>query len=471
MCGIGGVVLLNKKKGMDEELQVNVMSLLCELQDRGTSAWGIYLKKVKNNHNLYCGKKDDSLKGELFKTKESVTEFFGHKGSKLYLDGTNLILMHTRASTQGAAEYNENNHPFNTENFILAHNGGVVNDSTVMTKFKIKNDKNIQCDSYAIVSLIQHFFNSGKSVVESIKLTCKEITGGMACWLYHKDTGNLYLWRNSNPIEYAFDEESGTFVFASVGRYIKRAYNGAIEERDIHTLESDIIFKLENNELKEVGKLEEHTYSQTQESNYTGNRNHISTPLNLNSINSSLVYLYKLFEMHEKGNSIKTVIAIVRNEIILLVKPPELLQLLDGCGFDKYKKTKQIYKDDFYKYTIAPKEDINKLVKILKQKLDGVSDDDDNGDDDDDNEVVDPDKRTFHKVLKDMCETLQCELEEFSDKHIVLKYAEEMDIDEEVIAKFQKVGLHFDKDKKITMINTEFHREKLEILFKEMKLL
>ena len=93
----------------------------------------MYIEKNGEKHNLYCGKKCSNLTGELFKQPNSVSKFFEDKDGKVFLDKTHTILMHTRASTSGDPAYNENNHPFNTKNFILAHNG--VTQEQVIQKY------------------------------------------------------------------------------------------------------------------------------------------------------------------------------------------------------------------------------------------------------------------------------------------------------------------------------------------------
>jgi len=453
MCGIGGIILLDKRKSMDKETQINAVALLHELQDRGSNAWGVYLKKVRNNSNLYCGTTDTSLKGELFKTKDSVTDFFGTGGGKVYLDGTNLILMHTRAQTKGPAEFNENNHPFHTKNFILAHNGMISNDTEVIDKHKIQTE--IKCDSYAIITAIQKNYESCNNVQEAVKEALKEITGSMACWLYHKDTGDIYLWRTSNPIEYYLDADSGIFVFASESNYLKRTFG--LPYKMIHTLTSEKLFRLEKDKLVDLCSIgtKKTTYNHTSGAwdQQTGG----ITPTNLSSINDSLVYLYKLFEIYEKGAEIKTVIAIVRNDIILLAKPKQLISLLDGNGFKKYKKTHQTFNDDYHKYTITPKENINGLVKNLKKELDDASNNLEGGDD-------------FYENLGALSEIIGCELE-YDTESIKLSYPSNKMPNKKVIKEFSNVGLTFgETTKSMELDNNEYHRGQIEKLFNKIGL-
>jgi hypothetical protein len=78
------------------------------------------------------------------------------------------------------------------------------------------------------------------------------------------------------------------------------------------------------------------------------------------------VYLYELFEKYEDSSNIKTIIALSKSEVILLVSPNELVSKLNENGFDKYKEVDKLYNSNYNKYRVSPPEKINDLVKNLK---------------------------------------------------------------------------------------------------------
>lgn len=372
MCGIGGILLLDKRKKMDKETQIQSISLLHELEDRGEHAWGMYLKKVGKNKNLYCGKEIKDLDGEIFKTDGSVTEFFTNNNTKVDLNGVNTLLMHTRHYTKGDPKYNENNHPFNTKNFILSHNGGISNDDEIKKKFNI--DTKIKCDSYIIVHLIQHFYDKNDGdVIKAIESTISELSGGFACWLYYKDDKTVYLFRSTNPLSYFYDEKNSKFYFASTSMPINRSIQG-INSRDIDELDTGKIFKITKSGLKKVGKFEEYSYNRGNSYNYNNysTNNKSSTKrspidINLNKIDNSLVYLYEQFEKYETDGKIRTVIALTNHSVVIMAKPKELVEKLEAAGFGNKKDKNSVGdKDKYCKYIINPPEDINKLVENLK---------------------------------------------------------------------------------------------------------
>lgn len=205
MCGIVGVISPQPLTKENVDLFKNAFK---KTESRGRDACGIYHYPAKMKYR-FTG---------------SVSEMLDKEEDKLssYIEKESIILGHTRASTQGNSENNDNNHPFSTKNFVMAHNGVINNDEDVRKLFKIpkkdifrKGHKTPETDSYVIIWLIEHFYEKEKDVVKAIQETTKLIGGGYACWLFHKDTKDVYLFRNSNPIDIGFIPESNTILFAS----------------------------------------------------------------------------------------------------------------------------------------------------------------------------------------------------------------------------------------------------------------
>jgi len=189
MCGICGIIGINKLT--DEDLKI-FQQMLVSCESRGTDAFGYYTEK------------------ELFKIKGSVSDYL-KKHKTLYKKWSNskFVLAHTRATTTGDAKVNINNHPFETKNFVLGHNGIISNHD------EIKHDTTIETDSYVIIHLIQKEYEIDGNIVEAIKRTTKQISGSYACWLVDKQTGDIYLFRHSNPIEIRYIPDRKAVIFAS----------------------------------------------------------------------------------------------------------------------------------------------------------------------------------------------------------------------------------------------------------------
>jgi len=199
MCGIGGII---SSKKITKQQGIFFQNMLKELQSRGRHAFG-YVKFPKTS---------------IFKTAGDVDDYLesGKKDIWSKIVGSNTVLGHTRAVTKGDATKNRNNHPFNTVNFTLAHNGTITNDKRIRNFLKVSNY--IETDSYSIVKLIQHYYDldENKNVIEAIKKTRSTIDGGYACWLLHKDTGDVYLFKGINgELTLAYLDPWDCYIFAS----------------------------------------------------------------------------------------------------------------------------------------------------------------------------------------------------------------------------------------------------------------
>ena len=72
-------------------------------------------------------------------------------------DDANIILGHTRMTTQGDSQHNFNNHPFfgNARiKFALAHNGILRNEKSIRQELNIP-ESHIQTDSYIAVQILE----------------------------------------------------------------------------------------------------------------------------------------------------------------------------------------------------------------------------------------------------------------------------------------------------------------------------
>lgn len=461
MCGIAGLVSLNKDDTFDKKDKISAVSILYDLQNRGTHAWGTYIEKDKHNSHQDCGMQDDTLPGEIWKMPLSVKHFIRKRKGKIYLDDVNTFLMHTRSTTQGDASVNINNHPFNTPNFILAHNGGVSNDAHILQKHKLKTD--IECDSYVIIALIQKFYDNdkNKSVPKAIEKAMSELEGGMACWLYHKDTKELYLFRNRNPIEYYIDDVNKRFVFASTSRMITKCYSKkSVYSCDITSLPAFTVFKLDGEELKEVGNFKTKTSTSVITSNRNFSSHHKSQ--DLSNIDKYLEDLFELFNIYDKGkDTYQSIISILRNEVYIMIRSVPLINLLDKTNFKKHKEDKK-YKSEWTKYRVTPIESISGLTHDLMKATKATG-----------KKEKKVKKDTMLKEIIEGCEelaeTLGSEFE-YLDKYFYFSYASSGSIPVEAKRVFAETGFTFG-DTKIKFKDNDNHRKQIVKILKRMDLI
>ena len=195
MCGIGGIILANRKLKFDE-----VYNLASRLEMRGRDAFGFLLL---NRHGRVK---------RSFKLPSPATEVLTELETLIapIIEGSYGILMHTRAATFGEPVINRNNHPFRISHYYFAHNGYCSYTSPDWSK------KRIQTDSFngLFAPLIQRIEN-GEALKQAVWKAYEEFCATGAFWLYDENIRRLYLFREFMPLTYNISEDA--FRFASTG--------------------------------------------------------------------------------------------------------------------------------------------------------------------------------------------------------------------------------------------------------------
>ncbi|RLG02016.1 MAG: hypothetical protein DRN49_00055 [Thaumarchaeota archaeon] len=218
MCGIGGIILANRKLNFDE-----VYKLATHLETRGRDAFGFLLLSRRGRVRRH------------FKLPSPATEVLAELEKLIapIIESSYGILMHTRAATFGEPIINRNNHPFRISHYYFAHNGYCSYTPLEWSQ------KRIQTDSFngLFVPLIQKIEN-GESIKQVVWKAYEEYSATGAFWLYDERLRKLYLFRVFMPLTYSCHTES--FRFASIGEpthledgwfiEIQLPYHGKIEK-------------------------------------------------------------------------------------------------------------------------------------------------------------------------------------------------------------------------------------------------
>ena len=192
MCGILGYVAVSKNR---PDVEIFKKSLkICST--RGTHATGFYTPDIGIH------KKD--ISAEKF-----VNEF-----DKQLIDGikSNVLIAHCRAVTKGPAKNNVNNHPHESENFVLVHNGSITRTDQI-DEYEYKSE----CDSENILAYVETY-GVQKGLENMIE------TDGQAIALYDKKLKKLWLFRNNNPTVMLLDKKDKILYFGSSFDIIKPFY-------------------------------------------------------------------------------------------------------------------------------------------------------------------------------------------------------------------------------------------------------
>ncbi len=217
MCCLFGMLdYKNRFNAKQKNKIISILSVACEA--RGTDATGIAY-----NHN-----------GHLSVYKRPLA---AHK-MRFNIPDVNLIMGHTRMTTQGNEKFNFNNHPFygksdNTE-FALAHNGVLYNDTTLRESEKLSQTR-IETDSYIAVQLIE---KKGTLNFESLKFMAKKLMGTFTITVMDK-YNNLYFVKGDNPMCIYHFPSIGIYIYASTEEILKKALRkmpyrfGKVEEIEL----------------------------------------------------------------------------------------------------------------------------------------------------------------------------------------------------------------------------------------------
>lgn len=156
MCSVFGLIdHQNKLTTRDKNRIVNTLARECEV--RGTDATGIAYH--------FGGRL------RIFKRPLAAHKLRLHMPS-----GVNMIMGHTRMTTQGDAVRNQNNHPFAGsiagKTFALAHNGILWNDKLLRQQERLPQTS-VETDSYIAVQLLEQQnaldFQSLKEMAEKVE--------------------------------------------------------------------------------------------------------------------------------------------------------------------------------------------------------------------------------------------------------------------------------------------------------------
>ena len=218
MCGIAGFYF--KGEFTNEEKEQWIRHGFNSIVSRGRHATGFMNLSLDGKYHIFkVGKSwEEAKKLDIFK-------------QELWRD---VILLHTRAATHGSPKDNNNNHPHESEDWIIVHNG--VISSRPLAEYNYKGE----CDSEVLLSYIQ---------MHGLQQGLAQAKGSMAIAAYHKtEPGVLYLYRESNPIivqEKQVGKNKYIVAFSSLGLSWMDIRGKYFHLESGSSLDSNSIYKLD----------------------------------------------------------------------------------------------------------------------------------------------------------------------------------------------------------------------------------
>ncbi|MFW6008275.1 MAG: class II glutamine amidotransferase [archaeon] len=254
MCSIFGTDILNE--------DLLIPELATQGEERGTDATGVCT--LMKNKTFSINKKP--IKASLFPWGEVPNQ------------NVEFYLGHTRKTTKGKASFNENNHPFKSENndFVLAHNGTIYNTKELIRKNDLTENE-IETDSYVILQLletIKYMYQEDTINIDIIAEVCEVLKGTFALSILTQN--KLFLLRHKRPLSVAYNGEN--IIYASTEKMINNTlvflgkkditkFMGSV----VGSISEDVIYEYDINEHKFTNKEEFTTPVYNTYKNVSGN--------------------------------------------------------------------------------------------------------------------------------------------------------------------------------------------------------
>ena len=200
MCSLFG--LIDFKECLSTHTKNKILNILArEYQVRGTDATGIAY-----NFN-------DRLR--IYKRPIPARKM------KIHIpNGVNTIMGHTRMTTQGNAQFNQNNHPFlghiDNNSFALAHNGVLRNDKELRVTENLPQTS-VETDSYVAVQLLE---KSNALDFDSLKAMAEKVEGSFVFTVLDKDN-SIWFVAGDNPLCIMYYD--GFLLYASTQEILCKA--------------------------------------------------------------------------------------------------------------------------------------------------------------------------------------------------------------------------------------------------------
>ena len=179
-----------------------------------------------------------------------------------HIKNVKAITGHTRHATQGKAEKNYNNHPFEGKagniKFTMAHNGIIHNDNTLRKKNNIKKPL-IDTDSFIYCQLIE---NAGKLNFDTLA-SCTEQLQGYYTFSILDENDSLYFVKGDSPLAIVHLKKLKMYVYASTDEILYKSIIDGGLFNEILSGDFEIITSSDGDILKidKKGKITRSTYT------------------------------------------------------------------------------------------------------------------------------------------------------------------------------------------------------------------
>ena len=120
----------------------------------------------------------------------------GNLLTDIQMNTSKFLIGHNRLATTGDEKMNKNNHPFETSNLMLVHNGIISNHDSLKGNFAL--DYPEETDSAIIIHLMEAYLEQDYSIIKAIKETAECLQGSYSVMVYYKPENKIFYFKNSS---------------------------------------------------------------------------------------------------------------------------------------------------------------------------------------------------------------------------------------------------------------------------------
>ena len=228
MCGLYGYINRGNKKINSNGL---VKGLAVSAKSRGSHATGISYNVDGHLCTIKAATPADKFVIELPKSVD-------------------VVIGHTRHTTQGTQFKNHNNHPFvgrsGNVDFALAHNGVLDNDYELQYSELLPKTE-IETDSYVAVQLIEKYSEGDATLTLDAIRQMSELVSGMFAFSILDSDNNFWLVRNDSPIHMVYFKKSNLYVYGSTETIVKDGLKkaGLTEKYEVVDVPKGVIVRID----------------------------------------------------------------------------------------------------------------------------------------------------------------------------------------------------------------------------------
>ncbi len=235
MCTVSGVLIIKGENYRDIERRF--AEIVARGTDRGRDSYGVIV--------LDSDGATRSIKATRTPSPSSIKGLFTPK--------TSLAIANNRAepTTERVDHKSEEDiQPFESEHFIVTHNGLIANDREIEAKYNIPRRTRI--DSAVIPGFLESRWKGGS--IESLAEDIRELKGSYAMIIADKRRPDrVFLVQNFKPIYMAYDYELGAVFFSSLDDYLNY---GPTDRANVRKLRPYTAVEVDRNlSLKQVDLL------------------------------------------------------------------------------------------------------------------------------------------------------------------------------------------------------------------------